>query len=127
MQGAAKAWWQGIAVASFRGLTLDQISWDQFRHAFIFRYLPEEAIKAKKLEFQSLTQGKDTVTVYFNRFTELMVFASRLVLTEKDRVYRFVDGLIGPMRQRLFSLKLDNLGEAYAAACRDERAYNTRV
>ena len=126
LQGAAKSWWHSVALTAFPGEPLNTISWDNFRRVFVFRYLPPEAIKEKELEFLTQTQGKDKVAVYVNKFTELMIFAPHFVANEADRAYRFVDGLVVPARQRLFSLKLETLDDAIRAATRDERAYLTR-
>ena len=55
LQGAAKSWWHSVALTAFPGEPLNTISWDNFRHVFVFRYLPPEAIKEKELEFLTLT------------------------------------------------------------------------
>jgi hypothetical protein len=60
-------------------------------------------MRLKKKEFLSLQQGGMSVIEYWDRFTELSLYAPEEVADDPKKQERFMEGLAGPLRYQLTS------------------------
>ena len=71
------------------------MSWEEFSRAIRSHFFTEHHYDAKRTEFITLRQGWDmTVSVYHQKFIELMYYASDVVSDEDRKVRRFKEGLL---------------------------------
>ena len=89
LQGEARLWWKMEKDKKEGKYHL----WKEFQELFLRRYFPISVHERKRKEFLYLTQGNKSVMEYDRKFTKLSRFARSLVVTEKDKVERFVNGL----------------------------------
>ncbi|XP_022927710.1 uncharacterized protein LOC111434529 [Cucurbita moschata] len=87
----AKLWWQSAS----RAITADKddITWMQFRKAFLRKYFKPLVRYKKQREFLSIEQENRSVEEYEREFTRLSRFAPIMVSTEVLKVECFVMGL----------------------------------
>ncbi|XP_062020778.1 uncharacterized protein LOC133737186 [Rosa rugosa] len=124
LDGVAFDWWNMIS----RDLENDgPITWEQFKGHFTERYYGTAIRDRMKYEFLHLEKGDKTVMEFEQRFTQLAQFVPDLVGTERERIYRFVDGLGGKYREQLTGVPFDNYSDAVNAALRLETMYLSGV
>ena len=88
--------------------------------------MPEIYRDEKQREFLNLRQRTLTVAKYEVRFTQLSRYAPMMVTTEKDRCYRFEEGLNYEIRSKLTLSDLRTYQDLRAAAIRAERLIKER-
>ena len=88
--GSARKWWAYERTRRWH-------TWAQFKTAFHTEFCPPAFVKTKRLEFETLTQGRMTVFEYERRFRELSDFCPNLVADEVSKKRRFLDGLSEPI------------------------------
>ena len=87
----AKLWWQSASQAI--AADEDDITWTQFRTAFLRKYFKPVVRYKKQHEFLSIEQENRSVEEYEREFTRLSHFAPIMVSTEELKVECFVMGL----------------------------------
>ncbi|GAB2283252.1 hypothetical protein Dimus_039585 [Dionaea muscipula] len=113
LRGDARHWWR---------LTSQMVGsdWEDFREAFLEKYIPESARDALREEFEHLVQRNMTVDEYAARFTSLLRFAPH-VATETLRCKRFEAGLRPSIREKLASHRYRIFSELLESARAVER------
>ena len=87
-----ESWLQG------RPQEAPEATWEEFKEAFMERFVPESVRRAKAREFEDLKQLPSmSVAEYDIKFTQLSRYAPYLVPTEKMKIERFIDGLVRPL------------------------------
>uniref|UniRef100_A0A1U7VN77 Uncharacterized protein LOC104220227 n=1 Tax=Nicotiana sylvestris TaxID=4096 RepID=A0A1U7VN77_NICSY len=69
------------------------LTWHQFSTLFLEKYVPQSRRDELCRQFEWLTQGDMSVTQYEMRFSQLARHATWMILTDRERIRRFVDGL----------------------------------
>ena len=82
MTGSAKKWWRDYLLTRPAGLPA--LTWDQFSHLFIEKFLPITLREERRRQFERLQQGSMTVTQYETRFVDLARHAILLLPTERE-------------------------------------------
>ncbi|XP_070026423.1 uncharacterized protein [Nicotiana sylvestris] len=83
---------------------------------FLREYVPQSLRNAWCTEFEHLHQGAMTVSEYVIRYTSLARHAPALVATVRERVRRFIEGLIPSIRSSMaLVLEMDILSAALPA------------
>ncbi|PRQ50221.1 putative retrotransposon gag domain-containing protein [Rosa chinensis] len=124
LDGVAFDWWAFTS----RDLENDgPITWEQFKEHFTERYYGTAIRDRMKYEFLHLQKGDMTVTEFEQRFTQLAQFVPDLVATERERIYRFVDGLGGKYCEQLTGVPFSDYAEVVNAALRLETMYMSGV
>ncbi|GAB2287191.1 hypothetical protein Dimus_039809 [Dionaea muscipula] len=113
LRGDARHWWR---------LTSQMVGsdWEDFREAFLEKYIPESARDALREEFEHLVQRNMTVDEYAARFTSLLRFAPH-VATETLHCKRFEAGLRPSIREKLASHRYRIFSELLESARAVER------
>ncbi|KAJ8770542.1 hypothetical protein K2173_018033 [Erythroxylum novogranatense] len=109
LQGDALHWWETVPGSQMRPVGL---AWQDFVVAFRKKYLSEVYIQQKQREFLSLTQRDMSVSEYEHRFTQLVRYASDLMLSEAARCRRFESGLHLAIREKVIveaALRVENI------------------
>ncbi|XP_027067559.1 uncharacterized protein [Coffea arabica] len=90
-EGAARSWWNVVS-AKWES---EQIPWTwiNFERKFNVKFLPPIIQEKREDDFIKLKQGLLSVAEYEERFTQLFKFAPELVLTERKRIGRFIQGI----------------------------------
>ncbi|XP_027158288.1 uncharacterized protein LOC113759909 [Coffea eugenioides] len=83
---------------------------------------PDYAEEKREDDFIRLRQGTSSVAEYETQFTKLSRFAPELVLTERKRIRRFVQGLNVEIQEALAAAQLDTFSQALEKAQRIEIA-----
>ncbi|XP_070022255.1 uncharacterized protein [Nicotiana sylvestris] len=83
MTGSAKKWWRDYLLTKLVGLSA--LTWDQFSHLFLEKFLHVTTREEKRRQFERLQQGNMIVTHYENHFVELARHAILLFPAERDR------------------------------------------
>ncbi|XP_070049885.1 uncharacterized protein [Nicotiana tomentosiformis] len=91
LEGRARRWWKSYLLGRLAGSP--PITWDQFTHLFLERYIPPSQREELRLQFEQLQQGQLSMTDYEARFFELSRHALMILPTEAELVRRFVAGL----------------------------------
>ncbi|XP_070032008.1 uncharacterized protein [Nicotiana tomentosiformis] len=91
MMGSAKRWWRDYMLTRPAGLP--ELTWDQFSQLFLEKYLPVTLREDYRKQFEHLQQGSMTVTQYETHLFYLAHHATILLLTESERVRRFIEEL----------------------------------
>ncbi|XP_070014495.1 uncharacterized protein [Nicotiana sylvestris] len=99
LSASAKTWWRDYCLARPAGSP--PLTWDQFTELFLEKFLPVTQREALRRQFERLQQGSMTVTQYDTRFIGLARHALIILPTERERVRRFIDGLILPIRLQM--------------------------
>ena len=74
------------------------MTWEEFKKAFIERFLSRSVRKERAREFKDFKQLLSmTVVEYDVRFTQLSSYAPYLALTEWIRIERFINWLVRPL------------------------------
>ncbi|XP_070010285.1 uncharacterized protein [Nicotiana sylvestris] len=92
LRGAAYEWWRTYELDSPNEAA--SLTWTQFSDLFLREYVPQSLRDAWRAEFEHLRQGAMTVSEYVVHYTSLARHAPALVSTVRERVYRFIEGLI---------------------------------
>ncbi|XP_075111103.1 uncharacterized protein LOC142181651 [Nicotiana tabacum] len=99
LRGAAYEWWRTYELDN-----LDEaasLTRTQFSDLFLREYVPQRLRDAWRAEFEHLRQGAMTVSEYAVRYTSLARHAPALVSTVRERVCRFIEGLIPSIRSSM--------------------------
>ena len=86
------------------------------------KYLPPLIQEKRKNDFIRLRQGNLSVAEYETQFTRLSKFAPELVMTERKRVRRFVQGQNVEIQETLAAVQIDTFVEALEKSQRVESA-----
>ena len=86
------------------------------------KYLPPLIQEKRKNDFIRLRQGNLSVAEYETQFTRLSKFALELVMTERKRVRRFVQGLNVEIQEALAVVQIDTFVEPLEKSLRVESA-----
>ncbi|XP_058223167.1 uncharacterized protein LOC131332874 [Rhododendron vialii] len=105
----AHQWWK------YAKATVEE-KWDDFKKAFLAKYIPETANDALRREFQNLIQGNMSVSQYEARFTTLSGYAPELVSTEELKAKRFENGLRLGIKERVVGMRLQQYSTLVEAA-----------
>ncbi|KAH9292052.1 hypothetical protein KI387_042767, partial [Taxus chinensis] len=87
----ASSWWDNRKVEL--NIVESDITWDQFKGYFRQRWLPQLYFDRKMTEFQNWSQGRLTVTEYWEGFTKLLKYVPQYQADEKFRIRKFIMGL----------------------------------
>eukprot|EP00253_Pinus_taeda_P002305 PITA_02305 len=98
LQGKATLWWEEVKIV--KGVTEQNITWDNFQRFFKGRYLTERFYDEKAREFHDLRLGQQTMDEFITRFTSLLHYVP-YIREEKAKVQRFVSSLPPYMRERI--------------------------
>eukprot|EP00253_Pinus_taeda_P028923 PITA_28923 len=98
LQGKATLWWEEVKIV--KGVTEQNITWDNFQRFFKERYLTERFYDEKAREFHDLRLGQQTMDEFITRFTSLLRYVP-YIREEKAKVQRFVSSLPAYMRERI--------------------------
>ncbi|XP_071933059.1 uncharacterized protein [Coffea arabica] len=116
----ARAWWNIIKAKWERGQT--SWTWINFTREFNKKYLPPIVQERREEDFIRLRQGSLSVAKYETQFTKLSHFAPKLVLTDRKRIRRFVQGLNVEIQEALAAAQLDIFSQTLEKAQRIETA-----
>eukprot|EP00253_Pinus_taeda_P012189 PITA_12189 len=98
LQGKATLWWEEVKIV--KGVTEQNITWDNFQRFFKERYLTERFYDEKAREFHDLRLGQQTMDEFITRFTSLLRYVP-YIREEKAKVQRFASSLPPYMRERI--------------------------
>eukprot|EP00253_Pinus_taeda_P034318 PITA_34318 len=98
LQGKATLWWEEVKIV--KGVTEQNITWDNFQRFFKECYLTERFYDEKAREFHDLRLGQQTMDEFITRFTSLLRYVP-YIREEKAKVQRFVSSLPPYMRERI--------------------------
>ncbi len=90
LQGKATLWWEEVKIV--KGVTEQNITWDNFQRFFKERYLTEHFYDEKAREFHDLRLGQQTMDEFITRFTSLLHYVP-YIREEKAKVQRFASSL----------------------------------
>ncbi|XP_027155198.1 uncharacterized protein LOC113758901, partial [Coffea eugenioides] len=97
-------------------------TWVNFTREFNEKYLPPIVQERREEDFIRLRQGPLSVAEYETQFTKLSRFAPELVLTDRKRIRRFVQGLNVEIQEALVAAQLDTFSQTLEKAQRIETA-----
>ncbi|XP_027120581.1 uncharacterized protein [Coffea arabica] len=117
-EGAARAWWNVIRAKWDREQT--PWTWVNFTREFNEKYLPPLVQERREDEFIRLRQGTMSVAEYETQFIKLSRFAPELVLTDRKRIRRFVQGINVEIQEALAAAQLETYSQAIEKAQRIE-------
>ncbi|GJR57133.1 putative reverse transcriptase domain-containing protein [Tanacetum coccineum] len=86
-EGRALTWWNGN-VHTVGLVNANHIPWNKFKTMMTTEYCPATKIQRMEQELWTLTLEGDDIEAYNNRFHELALMCTDLVLTEKKNVER---------------------------------------
>ena len=86
------------------------------------KFLPPLIQEKREDEFIKLKQGAFSVAEYEGKFTKLSKYASELVVNERKRIRRFVQGLNVEIQEGLAAAQISTFTEALEKAQRIESA-----
>ncbi|XP_070032689.1 uncharacterized protein [Nicotiana tomentosiformis] len=96
MIGSAKRWWRDYMLT--RPASSSALTWDQFSHLFLEKFIPVTLGEDYRKQFECLQQGSMTVTKYETRFVDLNYHGIILLYVERERVRRFIDEITFTIR-----------------------------
>ncbi|XP_070025058.1 uncharacterized protein [Nicotiana sylvestris] len=99
LSGSAKTWWRDYCLARPAGSP--SLTWEQFAVLFLEKFLLVTQREAFRRQFDRLQQGSMMVTQYETRFIDLARHSLIILPTERERVRRFIDGLIQLIRLQI--------------------------
>nr|XP_027103052.1 uncharacterized protein LOC113724341 [Coffea arabica] len=97
-------------------------TWVNFTREFNEKYLPTIVQERRKEDFIRLRQEPLSVSEYETQFTKLSRFAPELVLIDRKRIRRFVQGLNVKIQEALAAAQLDTFSQTLEKAQRIETA-----
>ncbi|WVZ87830.1 hypothetical protein U9M48_034405 [Paspalum notatum var. saurae] len=80
----------------------------EFTERFRAHHVPAGVMSLKKEEFLALTQGTMTVSEYRDKFLQLSRYCPEEVNTDPKKQYRFLKGLVDPLRYQLMNHTFPN-------------------
>ncbi|XP_070004547.1 uncharacterized protein [Nicotiana sylvestris] len=92
LRGAAYQWCRTYELDS--PTEVASLLWTQFSDMFLREYVPQSLRDAWRVEFEQLRQVTITVSEYSIHFSDLSKHAPALVSIVRERVRRFIKGLI---------------------------------
>ncbi|XP_070041888.1 uncharacterized protein [Nicotiana tomentosiformis] len=99
VSGPAKKWWRDYLLTRPAGSPA--LTWDQFSQLYLEKFLPITLREEYRRQFEYLQQGSMTVTQYETRFVDLARHVLIILLTERERMRRFIDGLAQLLRLQM--------------------------
>lgn len=120
----ARTWWESFKL--IQRVEEDTISWPEFRTAFLAEYFPRFAQDERRREFMFLRQGGGSVSEYVNRFQQLERYYPELCKDERERVHKFVEGLMPAIRSRIYNYIPATMQETIETATRIEKDHLRR-
>ncbi|KAA0060484.1 Gag protease polyprotein-like protein [Cucumis melo var. makuwa] len=124
LQNGAEDWWR---MEESRRRTTGDISWNEFKKAFFDKFYPRSFRDAKRNEFLRLTQGSMTIAEYEKKYTELSMYATRVIEDEVERCKRFEEGLREEIRTPVTACAdWNDFSKLVEAALRVEKSLNER-
>jgi len=105
LRGAAQQWWESYRLAHNNPNT---ITWQEFTERFRAHHVPAGVMSLKKEQFLALTQGTMTVSEYRDKFLQLSRYCPEEVNTDPKKQYRFLKGLVDPLRYQLMNHTFPN-------------------
>ena len=106
LRGAAYQWWRDYELGSMAEAAL--LTWTQFSDMFLREYVPQSLRDTWRTEFEQLRQGAMTVSEYAVHFSDLASHAPALVAIFRERVSRFIEGLLYSIRLSMaWELEID--------------------
>ena len=118
LQGRAEEWWRSAKRNTFGNQP--EVTWEVFLVEFNKKFFSEQMKAKLETEFLQLQQGFMTVSQYEIRFSELLKYAPYYGEDELRKTRRFVQGLRGPIKDRVSLFHHTAMAEAYAVACTAE-------
>ena len=112
LDGSAKLWWKLHCQTLAR--TENSMTWGELKNSLKERYLPLNYSTAKMNEFLSCIRKGRTVDVYYEEFVKLSRHAP--LMTEEQKLSRFILGLEGQLAEELNSLRPSSLADALIRA-----------
>ncbi|XP_070004206.1 uncharacterized protein [Nicotiana sylvestris] len=104
LRGAAYEWWCTYELDSLNEAT--SFTWTQFSDLFLREFVSQSLRDAWRAKFDHLCQGAMTISEYAVCYTSLSRHAPALVSTVRERVRRFIEGLISRIKSSMVC-KLD--------------------
>ncbi|XP_050941530.1 uncharacterized protein LOC127149710 [Cucumis melo] len=124
LQNGAEDWWR---MEESRRRTTGDISWNEFKKAFFDKFYPRSFRDAKRNEFLRLTKGLMTIAEYEKNYTELSMYATRVIEDEVERCKRFEEGLREEIRTPVTACAdWNDFSKLVEAALRVEKSLNER-
>ncbi|XP_070047447.1 uncharacterized protein [Nicotiana tomentosiformis] len=99
--GSAERWWKDYVFTKPVGSPA--LTWEKFSQLFLENFLPITLRENYRKQFEHLQQGNMSVTQYKTSFVDLTHHALLLLLlpTDRERVRRFIDGLVQPIKLQM--------------------------
>nr|XP_027077740.1 uncharacterized protein LOC113701339 [Coffea arabica] len=119
-EGVSRAWWDLIRGKWER--TQTPWTWENFTREFNEKFLPPLIQEKREDEFIKLKQGTLSVAEYEGKFTKLSKYAPELVINERRRIRRFVQGLNVEIQEGLAAAQISTFTEVLEKAQRVESA-----
>ncbi|XP_027157258.1 uncharacterized protein LOC113758727 [Coffea eugenioides] len=116
LEGPARAWWNVIRNKWEREQT--PRTWMNFVLEFNEKFLPPLVQEKREDDFIKLRQGTSSVAEYETEFTKLSRFAPELVITERKRIRRFIQGLNLEIQDGLAAAQIETFSDALEKAQR---------
>ncbi|XP_070036171.1 uncharacterized protein [Nicotiana tomentosiformis] len=106
LRGASYQGWRAYELGS--PAEAASLTWTQFSDMFLREYVPQSLRDAWHMEFEQLRQGAMTVSEYAVCFSDLARYAPALVAIFRERVSRFIEGLLYSIRLSMaWELEID--------------------
>nr|XP_027109174.1 uncharacterized protein LOC113729046 [Coffea arabica] len=117
---AARSWWNIVSTKWER----EQIPWTwiNFEREFNVKFLPPIIQEKREDDFIKLKLGLLSVAEYEEQFTKLFKFAPELVLTERKRIKKFIQGLNVEIQESLAAAQITTFTDVLDKAQRVENA-----
>ncbi|XP_027184013.1 uncharacterized protein LOC113782320 [Coffea eugenioides] len=119
-EGVARSWWNVVSAKWEREQT--PWTWVNFEREFNVKFLPPIVQEKREDDFIKLKQGLLSMAKYEERFTKLSKFAPELVVTERKRIRRFIQGLNVEIQESLAAAQITTFTDALDKAQRVENA-----
>ncbi|XP_070047093.1 uncharacterized protein [Nicotiana tomentosiformis] len=94
--GDSFIWWE--AYKRRRSVGAVPLTWQEFSILFLEKFMPQSRREELCRQFEQLWKDGMYVTQYKERFSELARHAVWLVPTDRERIRRFIDGLMYQLR-----------------------------
>lgn len=112
LDGKAKLWWK--LQCHLQGKTEASVGWGELKRNLKERFLPLNYDTDKMNEFLSCVKGGRAIDVYYEDFVNLSRHTP--LMTEEQKLSRFVLGLEGQLVEEVNSLQLASLADALIGA-----------
>ena len=115
--GVSMSWWENFQATRDPDV---EITWEDFKQAFLHHHIPVALMERMREEFISLTQGKMDVLGYQREFNRLSRYAGDEVSTEAQKMVLFRRGFNPELKYALTNIKADNFEELINIALKEE-------